>query len=74
MLPLITTRTRSYDEDAVMIEVEMVRRSRHPSEQAVAKERFEVDGRLIGRWEDDTLVVETTNFHRSAAFEALRKI
>jgi len=72
MLPLMynNTYTIVQTKDAVMIEVEMVhdvrviRLNGKPLPKSVSKWM----GDSIGRWEGETLVVETTNFHPQHGF------
>jgi hypothetical protein len=67
MLPLMYNNTYSIvqTKDAVMIVVEMVHDARiiRIGGQPVPKGVPKWMGDSIGRWEGDTLVVETTNFH-----------
>jgi hypothetical protein len=77
MLPLMynNTYTIVQTKDAVMIEVEMVHDVRvirlegKPLPKAVAKWM----GDSIGRWEGETLVVETTNFHPQHGFRGAQE-
>lgn len=72
MLPLMYNNTYSIvqTKDAVMIVVEMVHDARiiRLNAQPVPKSVPKWMGDSIGRWEGETLVVETTNFHPQQSF------
>jgi hypothetical protein len=77
MLPLMynNTYTIVQTKDAVMIEVEMVhdvrvvRLNGKPLPKSITKWM----GDSIGRWEGDTLVVETSNFHPQHGFRGAQE-
>lgn len=77
MLPLMynNTYTIVQTKDAVMIEVEMVHDVRviRLNGKPVPKSVYKWMGDSIGRWEGDTLVVETTNFHPQHGFRGAQE-
>jgi hypothetical protein len=75
MLPLMYNNTYSivHTKDTVMILVEMIHDARivRMSDQHAPSSVKKWYGDSIGRWEGDTLVVESTNFHPQQTFRGL---